>query len=209
MKILKAIGSFLVIRGNHISIGLFLIILAASSVIFWKEPTTQHAVFLIGWLILTLGQVFILALRGITDTQYSIQLDLAKLRHPSQVVVVNSDKFNETFAKPFKIKFPENKNRDDINARLRQDYGMFLPYSDPRMTAKVTGEFPDAAGQFEPSTGYEEMEKERTIADPPTDFEALKERIDKGTKVMGDWDAQPDYSPDSPHYGKPHEDCCK
>jgi hypothetical protein len=29
------------------------------------------------------------------------------------------------------------------------------------------------------------------------------------TAMLRSWDNEPDYSPDSPHYGKPHEDCCK
>ena len=184
MKILKAIGNFILAHANHISAGLFLVILAISSAVFWKEPTLQNGVFMIGWLILTLGQGLLLALNGVRNTQHDIQREMAKLRHPSQMFLVDMPRLtadhHERIAK-IKNLFPEPKNRDAINEGLRQQFrlyeypkGGFLNTSIIKTpdTERIYSqqEVADWAktGVFK-ETRDGEAEQDRTIADPPAD----------------------------------------
>jgi hypothetical protein len=271
MKILKAIGNFALKHTTVISLICFTIIFFFAAWTFGQEPTIKNGVFMMLWGVVFVSEVILLRISQVKEEQQDILRELSKLRHPSagpkpQMIVVDSGKisadFEKTLAKGVKL-FPEPKIRDNINADLRHQFGVQFPQggiipkrpftgepiklsegfsTDPRMTAKVTGEFPltDEEWRNKLATAKEtrdgEVAQERTIADPPADEAALTdeqwETIDKsdigpnpqpetvrepfawGPADMGKFEPATgydmnDYSPDSPHYGQPHADCCK
>lgn len=171
MKILKAIGNFLLEHTAIISVSIFTGLFLLSLFTFRQEPTLQNGIFMILWAIIVLVQAVAHGFGRIAATQHDIQREMAKLRHPSQMFLVDMPRLTADHHERIdKIKnlFPEPKNRDDINEGLRQQFGIYaypkLTKTDPRMSAKVTGEFPNFK-----ETRDGEVEQDRTIAEPPAD----------------------------------------
>lgn len=161
MKILKAIGNFVLKHTTVISLICFTIIFFFAAWTFGQEPTIKNGVFMMLWGVVFVSEVILLRIKQVKEEQQDILRELTKLRHPSQqkqtVFVIRKDKIDEAFEKSMSkgYKFPETKNRDDINESLRYAYGLPFPQggiipqpffepisTDPRMSAKVTGEFP-------------------------------------------------------------------
>lgn len=259
MKILKAIGNFAVDKVEHVVMLVWLGLFLWASIDFTQDRSLTNGVRMIIWALVLFSQLLHMNHLENRANQERIFWQLAKLRHPANREVILEMSGSPIISRRLGERLV---SRDDINADLKQQFGIPFPKSgnipqpffepistDPRMTAKVTGEFPLTDEEWRnkieeerknyscaKDSGYAvEHEPAIKVSDGVSTDPKLAEELNSGVKfpefkaTIDDEVREPfawgpadmgklhpvqsydmnDYSPDSPHYGKPHEDCCK